>query len=91
MPAKEQCFHDCPESFPSCLVVEELFILDLALTALEGTQLYASRHCEAVGDAKHILLPESCVIKCALCSDWERSLAFTNAYAQRRQLSCHKL
>lgn len=29
MPAKEQCFHGCSGSFPSRLVVKELFILDL--------------------------------------------------------------
>lgn len=77
------------ESFPSCLVVEELFVLDIFLPwrALR----FVSRCCEAPEDPKLVQLAESCIIKGVLCTGRSWNEAFANADAQRRQLPCHEL
>lgn len=46
MPAKEQCLHVCSGVFSILPCSGRVIHLGLALTALEGVQLYVSRHCE---------------------------------------------
>lgn len=78
------------ESFPSCLAVEELFILDIFSLPWRALR-FVSRCCEAPGDTKLVQLAESCIIKGVVCAGQSWNEAFTNAYAQRRQLPCHEL
>lgn len=46
MPAKEQCLRVCPAVFSILPCSGRIIHLGLALTALEGIQLYVSKHCE---------------------------------------------
>jgi len=53
------------QSFPSCLAVEELSVLHTLSLPWRGLS-FVSSCCEAPGEAKLVLLPESCIIKGAL-------------------------